>query len=73
MTTQAFKPSLRSQISHELRTPLSGIIGLIQFLNETPLNQEQQSYLMAIQASANQLLDAQSNIETFLSQCEHSK
>lgn len=46
------KTTLMATLSHELRTPLNGIIGLSRMLLETPLNEQQQSYLKTINSSA---------------------
>ncbi len=50
-----FRPSIFSQVSHELRIPLTGILGMIHFLNKTPLNAEQKEYVESIRISAEKL------------------
>ncbi|EHK42346.1 histidine kinase, variant 2 [Trichoderma atroviride IMI 206040] len=45
-----------SNMSHEIRTPLIGISGMVSFLQETTLNEEQRDYTNTIQTSANSLI-----------------
>lgn len=63
MSTNSFKPNLQSQISHELRIPLSAILGLVDFLQDTNLTQEQAMLVGDIQISANRLMQAQTKIK----------
>ncbi|MGB1465563.1 MAG: 7TM diverse intracellular signaling domain-containing protein [Alcanivorax nanhaiticus] len=44
-------------MSHEIRTPLNGIIGTVDMLKTTPLNDEQQHNLNIIEQSGNSLLN----------------
>ena len=45
-----------ANISHEVRTPLNGLMGMLQLLLETPLSEEQFSYIhTALQSSRNLL------------------
>ena len=67
MKNQKDTLSVQSQISHELRTPMSGILGFLQFLSDTQIDDEQRDYLSHIEASANRLLDAQGKIDHLLS------
>ncbi|KAL5606667.1 hypothetical protein BROUX41_003064 [Berkeleyomyces rouxiae] len=50
------KSRFLSNMSHEIRTPLIGISGMITFLHDTQLTEEQQDYANTIQNSANSLL-----------------
>jgi signal transduction histidine kinase len=45
-----------SNMSHEIRTPLIGISGMVSFLQDTVLNDEQRDYTNTIQTSANSLI-----------------
>jgi signal transduction histidine kinase len=50
------KSKFLSNMSHEIRTPLIGISGMISFLQDTPLNEEQIDYCNTIASSAEGLL-----------------
>jgi PAS domain S-box-containing protein len=50
------KGKFLSNMSHEIRTPLIGISGMINFLQDTPLNDEQMDYCSTISSSADGLL-----------------
>jgi PAS domain S-box-containing protein len=51
------KSKFLSNMSHEIRTPLIGISGMISFLQDTPLNDEQIDYCNTIASSADGLLN----------------
>jgi signal transduction histidine kinase/CheY-like chemotaxis protein len=51
------KGKFLSNMSHEIRTPLIGISGMVNFLQDTVLNDEQLDYTNTIQSSASSLLN----------------
>ena len=50
------KDRLLATITHELRTPMNGVIGMADLLMDTPLSDEQKSYVQAISVSGRTLL-----------------
>jgi predicted ATPase/signal transduction histidine kinase/CheY-like chemotaxis protein len=50
------KSDFLASMNHELRTPMNGIIGMIELLRGTRLDDEQQNYLSTAQTAAEQLL-----------------
>lgn len=67
-----YRPSPLSQISHEPRIPLTGILGMVHFLEGTPLNVEQKEYLQGILESANRLLTLEGKLHSYLSSPDRS-
>ncbi len=55
-TASREKDRLLATITHELRTPMSGVIGMADLLMDTPLSDEQKSYVQAISVSGRTLL-----------------
>ena len=51
-----------ANMSHEIRTPLNGILGFLELLKTTDLNEEQQEYINTIEQSAKNLLQIVNNI-----------
>ena len=47
---------LLASMSHEIRTPLNGVLGMIELLKSTPLNNEQLEYVLTVRNSGNALV-----------------
>ena len=60
---QKLKSKFLANIGHEFRTPMNGILGFLELLKETDLNEKQAEYIEMIAKSSKGLL---SNIETLL-------
>ncbi|KAI5197937.1 hypothetical protein AUEXF2481DRAFT_44489 [Aureobasidium subglaciale EXF-2481] len=56
-STRAIELRLVSSISHELRSPLHGALAAIEFLQDTPLDDNQSDLAYMVQACATTLLD----------------
>lgn len=52
-------------MSHEIRTPLSGMVGMVDLLRGTPLNDEQKRYTVLAKESADLLLEVINDILDF--------
>ena len=55
--TMDAKTRFLSNMSHEIRTPLNGISGMVNFLQDSPLNTEQLEHVNIINASTASLLN----------------
>ncbi|QOX77828.1 PAS domain S-box protein [Trichlorobacter lovleyi] len=56
------KSEFLANMSHEIRTPMNGVIGMVQLLQFTTLNNEQQEYLQCLESSAQGLLSLLNDI-----------
>jgi PAS domain S-box-containing protein len=56
------KERFLANMSHEIRTPMNGIIGMIDLLGATPLNNEQSEYIRTIKKSSDTLMDILNDI-----------
>ncbi|MFO0611688.1 MAG: ATP-binding protein [Polyangiaceae bacterium] len=59
------RTKLLADLSHDLRTPLAGVLGLIELLGESDLNEEQRSQIATIRASNETLLALLNDILDF--------
>jgi PAS domain S-box-containing protein len=50
------KGAFLARMSHEIRTPLNGVLGMLQLLDGTPLDEQQREYLEVIRESGESLL-----------------
>src|SRR2546430_3355588 len=56
------KSQFLTNVSHEIRTPMNGIVGMLDLLESTTLNEEQRDYARQAHASADHLLSIVNNI-----------
>ena len=57
------KSQFLAMMSHELRTPMTGVIGMVDLLNQTQVDQAQKDMLAALHRSATALLDLLNDIQ----------
>ncbi len=56
------KSTFLAHMSHEIRTPMNGVIGTLELLQRTPLNEQQRSYVETSLTSGVNLLDILNDI-----------
>lgn len=61
-TASKAKSEFLANMSHEIRTPLNGILGMLQLMASTPLDDEQKEYILAAIRSSNRLTRLLSDI-----------
>lgn len=64
-TASRIKSEFLANMSHEIRTPLNGVIGFINLLGKTKLDERQNDYIHTIQKSAVNLLSIINDILDF--------
>ncbi|HYJ11058.1 MAG TPA: ATP-binding protein [Polyangiaceae bacterium] len=59
------KSEFLANMSHEIRTPMNGVLGMIELLSRTRLDEKQQRYLSTLQSSAGGLMSVLNDILDF--------
>ena len=56
------KESFLANMSHEIRTPMNGVIGMIDLMLASPLNEKQTDYMQTVKKSSETLMEILNNI-----------
>jgi len=59
------KSEFLANMSHEIRTPMNGVLGMIELLARTPLDEKQRRFLSTLQTSAGGLMSVLNDILDF--------
>jgi PAS domain S-box-containing protein len=59
------KADFLATMSHEIRTPMNGVIGMLELLGRTPLDQEQHELVHAVEDSAGVLMQVLNDVLDF--------
>jgi len=64
-TATAAKSQFLATMSHEIRTPLNGIVGMLELLRMTTLNDKQREYVSTLQLSSENMLSIINDVLDF--------